>query len=58
MLVQGFLQDISRRLLDKTALVCGGQRFTYAQLDLMSNRLANAFLESGLLREESISCYW
>src|SRR6516165_8131301 len=45
MLVQDFLQDSARHFPQKTALVCEGERWTYAQLESMANRLANGFLK-------------
>jgi len=52
MLVQDFLQESARRFPQKTALVCEGERWTYAQIEMMANRLANGFLKYGLKRGE------
>ena len=57
MLVQDFLQNCARVRPDKVALVCGGQRFTYGQLDAMANRLANSLREQGLRRGDRVGIY-
>ena len=54
MLVQEFLANSARRLPDKTALVCGDRRWTYADLDAMANRLANALTNLGLDRGDRV----
>src|SRR5256885_15610090 len=57
MLVQDFIQNGARIHPNKTALVCGPARFTYAQLDAMANRLANAFHKFGVARGGRIAVY-
>jgi long-chain acyl-CoA synthetase len=57
MLVQDFLQNAAIAHPDKVALVCGAQRFTYAQLEAMANRLANSLREQGLRRGERVAIY-
>ena len=42
MLVQRFLEDSARQYPAKTALVCGGQRLTYQEIEAAANRLAHA----------------
>ena len=54
MLVQDFLQNSAARLPGKVALVCGGQRVTYAALDAMANRLANAWLAHGVTHGDRV----
>ena len=54
MLVQDFLHNSAERWPDKVALVCGGQRVTYAELDAMANRLANALLGQGVARGDRV----
>jgi long-chain acyl-CoA synthetase len=54
MLVQDMLHDSVAGLPQKVALVCDNQRVTYAQLDAMANRLANALLEHGLRRGDRV----
>jgi len=48
MLVQEFLEKSADRLPDKVALICDGQRLTYAQVEAGANRLAHAFRAGGL----------
>ena len=57
MLVQDFLQNGAARWPDKVALICGSERFTYAQLDAMANRLANALREQGVQRGDRVGIY-
>jgi long-chain acyl-CoA synthetase len=56
-LVRDFLENSADRLPDKTALVCDGRRFTYAQIDEMANRLANAMLQRGVGRGDRVAIY-
>src|SRR5437762_7619396 len=57
MLVQESLQN--NRLLhpDKVALVCCGQRLTYAAVDSMSDRLANALIAFGIRRGDRVAVF-
>lgn len=52
------VQDVVRRSAaewpDKVALVCDDQRLTFAQLDIMSDRLANALHKNGVARGERV----
>lgn len=57
MLVQDFLHQSAARLPDKVALVCDGQRLTYAEVDAMANRLANALIEHGVRRGDRVAIY-
>src|SRR5512140_3694181 len=57
MLVQGFLTRTAERLPDKVALVCGGQRLTYADLAEMSDRFANALRHLGVGRGDRVAVY-
>jgi long-chain acyl-CoA synthetase len=57
MLVQDFLQNSANARPDKTALVCGSRRFTYAELDAMANRLANALRAQGVRRGDRVAIY-
>lgn len=54
LLVHDFLEHSAARFPDKTALVCDGQRLTYAEIDSMTNRLANALLENGVARGDRV----
>ena len=57
MLVQDFLEHSAGRTPDKVALVCDGQRLTYAQVEVAANRLANALLAHGVGRGERMVLY-
>jgi long-chain acyl-CoA synthetase len=57
MLVQDFLQNGAARWPDKVALICGSEQFTYAQLDAMANRLANALREQGVRRGDRVGIH-
>ena len=54
MLVEDFLIESARRRPSKVALVCGGQRLTYAELDSRSNRLAQVLLAQGLQQGDRV----
>ena len=41
-LVHEFLEQSAKRFPDKTALICDGRRLTYAEIDSMADRVANA----------------
>ena len=57
MLAQDFLQNSAKTRPEKTALICGKDRFTYAQLDRMANRLANSLREQGVRRGDRVCIY-
>lgn len=57
MLVHDFLTDAAQRWPDKVALVCGGLRVGFRELEVSSNRLANALLAHGVRRGERIAIY-
>lgn len=57
MLVNDFLQHSVERFPDKVALVCGGQRLTYAQIEEQANRMANGLLELGVQRGERVAVW-
>src|ERR1700726_4557724 len=54
MRVEQFLIDSARRCGDKVALVAGGARLTYRDLDLASDRLAGALAERGVARGDRV----
>ena len=47
----------AERFPEKTALICDGQRLTYAQVEAQANRLANCLRENGLKRGERVVVY-
>lgn len=47
-MVQDFLEQGAARTPDKAALVCDGQRLTYATVEAMANRMARALREHGV----------
>jgi amino acid adenylation domain-containing protein len=57
MLVQDFLQNSADRLPDKIALICEDQRLTYAEIEQMANRLANALRAQGVKRGDRVAIY-
>ncbi len=57
MLVHEFLQNSAQRFPDKVALVCDGQRWTYAQLDERANRVANGLRAMGMQRDDRVAIW-
>ncbi|MCE9579706.1 MAG: AMP-binding protein [Deltaproteobacteria bacterium] len=53
-LLHDYLHDAAARLPDKHALVCKGQRVTYAELDRRSNALAHALVARGVERGDRV----
>ncbi|WP_420642895.1 class I adenylate-forming enzyme family protein [Candidatus Leptofilum sp.] len=53
-LVNAFLEESAAKTPEKTALVCGEQRLTYAQIEAMANRLAQALVANGVGRGDRI----
>jgi len=54
MLVQHFLENSARRVPDKTALICGNERWTYQKINLAANKLAAALADQGAVRQDRI----
>ncbi|MCW5695457.1 MAG: acyl--CoA ligase [Bauldia sp.] len=54
MRVEDFLKDSARRHPDKTALVAGPNRLSYADLDLASDRLAATLAARGIARGDRV----
>jgi long-chain acyl-CoA synthetase len=57
MLVHEFLSRSAARLPGKVALVCDDWRVTFAELDEMTDRLANALVEHGVRRGDRVAIY-
>ncbi|MBN1955563.1 MAG: AMP-binding protein [Anaerolineae bacterium] len=55
--VHEFLTTSAERFPQKTALVCGSARHSYADLEAMANRLAHALLECGLERGDRVAIF-
>jgi acyl-CoA synthetase (AMP-forming)/AMP-acid ligase II len=55
MLVQDFLERSAKKFPLKTALVCGSERFTYAELDSLANRLAQGLRASGVSHGDRVA---
>ncbi|MCZ4587647.1 long-chain fatty acid--CoA ligase [Rhodococcus opacus] len=49
------LEDSARRYPDRDALVHCGQRFTYAQVDAVSNQVANLLVSSGIRPGDTVA---
>jgi len=56
-LVRDILEHSADRLPDKLALICEGKRLTYAEIDAMANRLANALITHGVQRGDRVAVY-
>jgi long-chain acyl-CoA synthetase len=57
MLVHEFLTCSASRFPQKVALVCGGRRLTYAELNEMSDRLGNALVLGGVRRGDRVAIH-
>jgi len=57
MLVHDFLHNAAVKQPDHLALVCQGQRVTYAWLDLAANRMACALRERGVMPGDRVAIY-
>jgi acyl-CoA synthetase (AMP-forming)/AMP-acid ligase II len=53
-LVHRFLQESARGTPDAVALIDGRGRYTYAEIESLSNRFANLFLDSGVSRGDRV----
>lgn len=57
MQLENFLELSARRLPQKTALIFGEQRLTYAEVEARCNRLAHALLAAGVERGDRVAIY-
>ena len=57
MQVEHFLENSARQRPDKVALVCAGQRLTYAQVNQAANRVANGLVAAGVKRGDRVALY-
>ena len=57
MLLHHSLEATSRQLPDKTALVCDGKRYSYAQIDHMATELAAFLQRRGVQRGERVAIF-
>lgn len=57
MLIHQFLENSADQLPHKIALICDGQRLTYADVEAQANRLANALQAQGLQRGDRVALY-
>ena len=57
MLVHDFLQQSAERTPDKLALICDGQRLTYAEVEAQANRLAHGLLAAGVTRGDRVAVW-
>jgi len=57
MRVEDFLRHSAARLPDKTALVVGERRISYAELDELSNSLAAGLAANGVRRDDRVLIY-
>jgi amino acid adenylation domain-containing protein len=56
-LVNHFLENSAELRPDKVALICGNQRYTYAEIDKMANRMAHALRDHGVGRGDRVILY-
>jgi len=57
MLVNEFLEGSADRCPGKTALVCQGKKYTFADLENSANRLSHALTEKGLDRQDRAAVF-
>lgn len=53
-LVRDFLENSAAQYPDKVALICGGERLRYGEIESRANCLANALIERGLARGDRV----
>ena len=57
MQLESFLEESARHRPEKTALICGQQRITYAELELSANRLAHGLIAQGVERGDRVAIH-
>ena len=57
MLVHDFLGRSAERFPEKVALICGGERLSYAELDERANRFAHALIAQGVRRHDRVAIW-
>ncbi len=57
MLVQDFLSRAEAQWPERTALVCGGKRYTFRQLEGMANRVAHALVARGVQHGDRVAIF-
>ncbi len=57
MQLESFLEESAQRRPEKTALICGQQRITYAELELSANRLAHGLIAQGVERGDRVAIH-
>ena len=57
MLLQHLFDDTAQRLPDKVALVCEGERFSYAELHARVDQLARLLRARGIRRGERVALF-
>ena len=57
MLLNNFIETSADRLPDKVALICQDRRYTYSELDSMSNRIANALIDRRLKKGDRVGVF-
>ncbi|MBC7249489.1 MAG: AMP-binding protein [Anaerolineae bacterium] len=57
LLVNEFLEHSADKYPDKTALIVEDKRWSYAEIESMSNRLAHALIEHGVQRGDRVAIY-
>ena len=57
MLVNNFLENSASKNPDKTALICGDKRLTYAEIDAMAGSLASVLLSEGVEKGDRVAVF-
>ena len=57
MLVHDFLIRSARRRPEQIGLICAGRRFSFAELDQMSNQVAQTLILNGITRGDRVAIY-